>query len=60
MSPVIAQKPARAAAERKGERQAKAAGQVELIFADVDRLVMPVETVPNQDYRRETVAPVST
>ncbi len=26
-------------------------------IADVDRLVMPVETVPNQDYRRETVAP---
>src|SRR5262245_48158408 len=24
---------------------------------DVDRLVMPVETVPNQDYTRETVAP---
>jgi putative ABC transport system permease protein len=24
---------------------------------DVDRLVMPVETVPNQEYRRETVAP---
>src|SRR4030095_2635140 len=24
---------------------------------DVDRLVMPVETVPNQEYTRETVAP---
>jgi len=24
---------------------------------DVDRLVMPVETVPNQQYKRETVAP---
>ena len=24
---------------------------------DVDRLVMPVETIPNQEFRRETVAP---